>query len=147
MEQPTGNGGGKCPDKCSKCASVSAENRRLKRKMDYLKKIIDYQQQVRTSARVDELNRLRIQEIEAHRWLAKNRRRNHSESGGQDMEKVFDSINKKWDDYVERAKKRQSCTKKTKKEKKKEKKTRNCQLVKHGKGKTLMIKRFFRVQM
>ena len=74
--------------------------------MDYLKKIIDYQQQVRTSARVDELNRLRIQEIEAHRWLAKNRRRNHSESGGQDMEKVFDSINKKWDDYVERAKKK-----------------------------------------
>ena len=105
MAQPTGNGGGKCPGKCSKCTSLSAENRRLKREMDNLKKIINYHQGERTRARVAELNKLREEEIKAHRWFAQNRRRNHSESGARDMEKVFDSINKKFDDYVERAKK------------------------------------------
>ena len=105
MARPTGNGGGKCPGKCSKCTSLSAENRRLKREMDNLKKIIDYQQGERTRARVAELNKLREQEVKAPRLFAQNRERNHSESEARDMEKVFDSINKKFDDYVERAKK------------------------------------------
>ena len=105
MAQPTGNGGGKCPGKCSKCTSLSAENRRLKREMDNLKKIINYQQGERTRARVGKLNKLREQEIKAHRWFAQNHERKHSEGGAWDMEKVFDSINKKFDDFVERAKK------------------------------------------
>ena len=73
--------------------------------MDNLKKIINYHQGERTRARVAELNKLREEEIKAHRWFAQNHKRNHSESGARDMEKVFDSINKKFDDYVERAKK------------------------------------------
>ena len=136
MERPTGNGGGKCTCKCSKCYSVSAENRRLKRKMDNLKKMIDYLEGEKTRARVAELNKVREQEIKDHRWVAQHRKKHHSESGAREIEKVVDSkcesvplfssftptegnifthkcrrhsssgINKKYDDYVERAKRR-----------------------------------------
>ena len=91
MEQPTGDGGGKCPGKCSKCTSVAAENRRLKRKMDNLKKENDYLQGERTRKRVAELNKQREQAIKDYRFMAENRKNYHSESGEWDIEKMVDS--------------------------------------------------------
>ena len=91
MERPTGNGGGKCTCKGSKCNSVSAENRRLKMMMDNLKKMIDYLEGEKTRARVAELNKVREQEIKDHCWVAQHRKKHHSESGAREIEKVVDS--------------------------------------------------------